>query len=109
MLASAELVEDRHGRGRGRRLPMAVNPWDPQEPDDPPLPLPQRTGGVHVLPGRASDAVETALEDTVDAGFAVVAVAIALGRYAVEVGRAAPQAARRRLPVVVGRGTVRAG
>ena len=104
MLASADRVEDRDGPNRERRVPMAVNPWDPTEPEGGlPLTEPHGVSRLHLLPGSASGAVETALEDTVDAMFAVVAVAAALGRYAVELGLEGPRAALRHRPVAADR------
>src|SRR4051812_46206415 len=94
-------VEDRHGAGSGRRFPMAVNPWNP---DDPRASTSAEAGATPLRgphrPAPPARPVETAVGDTVDAAFAVLAVAVAMGRYAVEVGVRVPRSAARRLPVV---------
>jgi hypothetical protein len=80
---------------------MAVNRWNPDAPRRAPAsaeaaPTPLRSHR-QAPPTRP---VETAVGDTVDVVLAVLAVAAAIGRYAVEVGVRVPRSAARRLPVV---------
>jgi hypothetical protein len=81
---------------------MAVDPCNPDPRRPGPDPAARQDGATPLHPHRPAPPagpVETAVGDTVDAAVAVLAVAAAIGRYAVEVGVRVPRSAVRRLPV----------